>query len=244
MIAKLTFNVKMCSIFMHRTVLKHLLLLQPRYVCAHKMAYSSLTGGWMEIKFNINLQQYTTLLLTSLYMLHTSMVGVMSSERAFTSLHFTACLLINSCTDVNIIAEWWCTLPYKTCILESLGDVGLHSDIIPKRFLKFRSSFLIHTHYVTHSLHIIVHIWQDFLYNSNSNIFTFNIDSFFLSEIILDANNKRANCQLFMSQSNRSRNSWNTETHIATITAYVTERLRTENKNININDNFHFTPHS
>jgi hypothetical protein len=41
----------------------------------------------MEIKFTISLQQYTALLLTSIYMLHTRMVGGISSERTCTSLY-------------------------------------------------------------------------------------------------------------------------------------------------------------
>jgi hypothetical protein len=41
----------------------------------------------MEIKFIIIIEQYTTLFLTRLYMLHTSEVGGMSSERTSTSFH-------------------------------------------------------------------------------------------------------------------------------------------------------------
>jgi hypothetical protein len=61
--------------------------MQKRYVCTLKMAYCSLTCGRMEIKFNIPLQQYTTLLLTSMSMLHTSLIGGISSEKTCTSLN-------------------------------------------------------------------------------------------------------------------------------------------------------------
>jgi hypothetical protein len=57
-------------------------------------------------------------------------------------LHSTACLLRNTSTDVNSTVMSWCILLNKTCILESLGEnVGLHSGIIPKRFLKIRLNF-------------------------------------------------------------------------------------------------------
>jgi hypothetical protein len=38
----------------------------------------------MEFRFNVPLPQYTTLLLTSLYMLQTSQIGGMSAERIWT----------------------------------------------------------------------------------------------------------------------------------------------------------------
>jgi hypothetical protein len=44
-------SVKMFFIFVHRTVLKHLLM-QPRYVCTLKMGYCSLSCGWMEVRIN------------------------------------------------------------------------------------------------------------------------------------------------------------------------------------------------
>jgi hypothetical protein len=72
------------------------------------------------------------------------------------ALHWTACLLTNTSTNVNTTVMSWCILPNKTCILES----GLHSVIIPKRFLKLRLSFVTHTHCVSQSLHIIVQTYD------------------------------------------------------------------------------------
>jgi hypothetical protein len=43
---------------------------------ADDILYCSLTGGWMEIKFNIPLQQYTTMLLTSIYIKHKCFASV------------------------------------------------------------------------------------------------------------------------------------------------------------------------
>jgi hypothetical protein len=64
-------TVNTCSIFIQSTY-KHLILMQPRYVCTLKMGYCLLSCGWLEMKLNILLQQYTTLLLTSLYVTHKS----------------------------------------------------------------------------------------------------------------------------------------------------------------------------
>jgi hypothetical protein len=72
------------------------------------------------------------------------------------ALHWPACLITNTSTDVNTTVMSWCILPNKTCILES----GLHSVILPTRFLKTRISFPTHTHCVSHSLQIIVQIYD------------------------------------------------------------------------------------
>jgi hypothetical protein len=117
------------------------------------MAYFSLTCGRMEIKFNIPLQQYTTLLLISMYMLQVWLVEFLQRELA---LHSTVWLLTNTSADMNTTVMWWCILPKKTCIHES----GFHSVILPKRFLKIRLSFPTHTHCVSLSPHIIVQAYD------------------------------------------------------------------------------------
>jgi hypothetical protein len=91
-----------------------------RSINAGKMYSCSLSCGWKEIKFNVLLQQYTTLLLTSLYVTHVWLVECFQRELA---LHFTAYLLTDSSTDVNTTVMWWSILPNKTHILESLGEM-------------------------------------------------------------------------------------------------------------------------
>jgi hypothetical protein len=182
---------------------------------------------------------FTTVHNTASYnLLHKSLVR---ENLHFTSLHFTACLLANSSTDVNTTVMWWCKLPNKTCSLGSLDkNVGLHSVIIPKRFLKIWLSFLTHTHCVSFPTQNC-----PYMTGNSDNVITDNFLFTFLSGNILDANNKKGNCQLFMSKSNRSRYPCKTATHISTITAYVTEReVQEKYKNINFNGNSHCTSHS
>jgi hypothetical protein len=72
--------------------------------------------------------------------------------------------------------------------------------------------------------------------NVTSDNFLFTVDSIFLSVNILDAFNKKGNCQLFMNQDSRSRHSCNTATYL-----YLCHReQRHGNKNITFNDTFHF----
>jgi hypothetical protein len=165
-----------------------------------------------------------------MYMLHTSQVVGISSER--TSLDSL------SSTDVNTTVMSWCILPNKTCILESLGEnVGLHSVIIPKRFLKIRLSFLTHTHCVTFPTHNCPNIWQ----NSDNFIsynFLFTIDSIFLSRNILMETIRKEIAQLFISQIVTLQHTFQPSLHMSQKDKYK------KNNNINFNDNFHFTSHS
>jgi hypothetical protein len=142
----------MCFISMHRPVEKNLLLMQPRNVCTllRMDIVPWVVGEW---------KSDSTLLLTSLYMLPTSQFVGMSSKE---NLHFMSqSVFSNSYTDVSTTSKWWCILPNRTCIFVSLGkNVGLHSVIKPKRFFKIRFSCPSHTHCVSYSLLIIVHIWQ------------------------------------------------------------------------------------
>jgi hypothetical protein len=122
--------------------------MQPRYVCTLKMGYCSLSCGWMGIRSTLLRICYTQ-------------VSLLESLLREVALHFTVCLLTNSSTELNTTDKWLCILTNSTCSFESLGEkVGLHSVIIPKRFFKIRFSCLWHTHCVSYSLHIIVHIWK------------------------------------------------------------------------------------
>jgi hypothetical protein len=62
MIAKISVSDSKCLISMHRTLLKNLMLMQPRYVCSLKKGYYSFSCGWMEIRFNI--ASYITVYVT------------------------------------------------------------------------------------------------------------------------------------------------------------------------------------
>jgi hypothetical protein len=136
---------------------------------------------------------HTTQLLTSLSMSHTSQDCQVECLCRELALHFTVCLVRTSSADVNSTVMWWCILPKKTCDLESLVEnVGLHSVITPKMFFRDRFSCPWHTHCVSHSLHLIVHIWQNSDIRShkhNQDSFRFSMDFNFLSGNSLDANN-------------------------------------------------------
>jgi hypothetical protein len=59
-------------------------------------------------------------------------------------LYFIVCLLTNCSSDVNTTGKCWCIciLPMGHILFECLGEnVGLHSVIIPKRFLQIRCSW-------------------------------------------------------------------------------------------------------
>jgi hypothetical protein len=132
-------------------------------------------------KFNIILQQYTTLLLKSLYMLHTSLVGGMSSERTCTSFH-------------SLSSSWrWCILPTKHVIL--------------KVWVKMLD-FVLLSYSLHITVHIWLKILTDHMNIINDN-FLFTMDSILLSRNVLDETNKKGNCQLFMYQTNCPRQSCN-----------------------------------
>jgi hypothetical protein len=78
--------------------------MQSRYACTLKMGYCSLSCGCIDIKLNIILKEHSTLFLISLYILHTSEVGGMPSER--TRIHFRAWILTNSFTDANTMVMY------------------------------------------------------------------------------------------------------------------------------------------
>jgi hypothetical protein len=199
------------------------------------MAYCSLTCGWMEIRFNIPLQRHTTLLLISMYMLHTILVGGISSEREL-ALHSTACLLTSTSTDVNTTVMWWWILPNKTNILAGLGEKdGLLSVIMPKRFLKIRLSFLTHN---------CPNIWQKILtILSVSNFFSL-YTAFSYQEIFLIQTIRREIAQLFMSQSTLVTLQHTLQPSLHMSQKDKCKERQKQNKNINFNDNFHFTSHS
>jgi hypothetical protein len=96
---------------------------------------------------------------------------------------------------------------------------------------------------VSHSLYIIVNIWQKVLIWDHKNIsdnFLFTINLIFLSGKVLYANNKKGNWQLFMKQGDSSRQSCNTAMYTVTIAVYVTES-NCKNKEYKLN--FHFSLH-
>jgi hypothetical protein len=87
----------------------------------------------MEIRFNI--ASYITVCICY------PQVRLLECLPRELALHFTVCLLTNCPSDVNTTAKCWFILP-EGILFESLAEnVGLHSVIIPKRFLKIRFSW-------------------------------------------------------------------------------------------------------
>jgi hypothetical protein len=189
---------------------------------------------WNQIQHSIATVPHTTQLLTSLSMSHTSQDCQVECLWRELALHFTVCLVRTSSAEVNSTGMWWCILPKKTCDLESLVEnVGLHSVIIPKMFFRARFSCHWHTHCVSHSLHLIAHIWQHSdirPHKHNQDSFLFTVDFNFLSGNSLDANNKNGNCHVFMSQWISCRLSCNPATHCNRGCVYVTESRCTPTK--------------
>jgi hypothetical protein len=143
------------------------------------------------------------------------------------ALHSIDCLLTNTSTDVNTTVLSWCILPNKTCNLESSGgNVGLHSVIIPNRFLKIRLSFWnAYMLCVTFPTHNCPNIWQKILTILSVTTFLSPQTPFSYQEIFLMQTKRRELHNYSWAKAIvSSRHSCNTATHTATITAYVTER--------------------
>jgi hypothetical protein len=108
----------------------------------------------------------------------------------------------------------WCILPNKTCIGE---NVGLHSVIIPKRFLKIRLSIPTHTH--TFPTQNCPNIWQKFLTMLLVTIFFSLLIPFSYQEIFLMQTIRNEIASYSWVKANSSRHTCNSVRHIATITA-------------------------
>jgi hypothetical protein len=191
--------------------------MQSRYVCSHKMLYCSRSCGWMQSTLPFF---YTSTLHCFLHhyvcYIQARLVECLQRELA---LHFTVCLLTNSFSDVNTIDMWWCTLLNKTCNLERLVEnVQLHSLIIPKNFqshIQLSLTCTLSVTFPTHNCHM----------TENSEIkpqecyqwqLSFHYRLQILSWNILEANNKKGNCHLLISQRCSCRHLCNTATGIVT----------------------------
>jgi hypothetical protein len=115
----------------------------------------SLSCGWIEIIFN-----FASCITVCICYLHVKLLESLPRE-----LHF----LSQSVSLQTVLVMWTLQLSVgvyylrEHILFECLGEnVGLHSVMIPKRFLKIRFSCLWHTDCVSYSLHMIVQIWQKF----------------------------------------------------------------------------------
>jgi hypothetical protein len=156
----------------------------------------------MDIKFSILLQQNITLILTSPYMVHTS-------QKTFSeNLHF-----ISQSVFLQSLLVMWTLQPcdgvyYLTRHVILKGWVNMVEFILLSYQRGFPNSGLttLDIPTVSHSLHIVVHIWYKTLTQDHKNLisdnFLFTTGSIFLPGNILDANNKKGNSCIHVREKN------------------------------------------
>jgi hypothetical protein len=138
MIDEVALSGNMCFIFTHRTLHKHILLMQSRGVCTLEMGFLLIIGLWLKgNQIEYSFTTVTTLLpKISLCMLHQRQVVGMCSERSCTSFHslfsYKLFYWFEQYSYVKVQITW------KTCNLESfVKNVRLQSIIIPRRYVKW-----------------------------------------------------------------------------------------------------------
>jgi hypothetical protein len=114
--------------------------MQPRHVCTLKMGYWSLSCGWMEIRFNI--ASYITVCI-GCWNVFWDDLHFISQSVFWEDLHFISQSVFLQTVLVMSTLELSVSVYYlrEQLLFECLGEnTGLHSVIIPKRFLIIRFS--------------------------------------------------------------------------------------------------------
>jgi hypothetical protein len=134
MIAEVSLKIKICSIFYAQDLEQSL-----TDNAAKTRRYSQYDIVITELWLNENQSQHPFITVHLTISNISALVWLVECVRREHAIHFTACVVANSSTDVNTTVMSWCILPKKTCNLVSLDEnVGLHSAFIPRRAFKFR----------------------------------------------------------------------------------------------------------